>query len=45
MIGAYDHGTPRLCSPFVVHDKQIVGEEWDEAAGKYNQVGENHYLD
>ena len=27
------------------HCKQIVGEEWDEAAGKYNQVGENHYLD
>ena len=25
--------------------KQIVGEEWNEAAGKYDQVGENHYLD
>lgn len=25
--------------------KQIVGEEWREAEGKFHQVGENHYLD
>lgn len=25
--------------------KQLVGEEWHEADGKFHQVGENHYLD
>lgn len=25
--------------------KEIVGEEWREAEGKFHQVGENHYLD
>ena len=25
--------------------RQIVGEEWSEADGKFNKVGENHYLD
>ncbi|MDM3884668.1 phage terminase large subunit family protein [Pseudomonas sp. BCRC 81390] len=25
--------------------RQIVGEEWSEEDGKFNKVGENHYLD
>lgn len=25
--------------------KQLVGEEWRESEGKFDQVGENHYLD
>lgn len=25
--------------------KQLVGEEWREAEGRFHQVGENHYLD
>ena len=39
MIGAYDHGTHRLCSPFVVHDKQTVDDPHDNPSIAQDENG------
>ena len=39
MIGAYDHGSQRLCRPLVVHDKQTVDDPHDNPSIALDENG------